>query len=85
MKATSVDFGDAKLATIDQHVYPFLGIPPASGQDLVRIEKMKAVFKQKYEPMLNETRDLLQEFYQPYNRMLAELLQDDKWLWKSDK
>ena len=79
------DYGAAKLETLNNHVYPFLGIPPASGQDLVRIEKMKAVFKQKYEPMLNETRDLLQEFYQPYNRMLAELLQDDKWLWKSDK
>lgn len=31
--------------------------------------------------MLPKTRELLDDFYRPFNEMLAELLQDTKWRW----
>jgi N-acetylgalactosamine 4-sulfate 6-O-sulfotransferase len=31
--------------------------------------------------MLPKTRELLDDFYRPFNEMLAELLQDTKWKW----
>ena len=34
-----------------------------------------------YDPMLNETRVLLDEFFQPFNKDLANLLNDDTFLW----
>ena len=34
-------------------------------------------------PMWNETRQLLDAFYEPYNRQLAELLNDSRYLWKT--
>ena len=34
------------------------------------------------EPMLAETKQLLQSFYQPHNQALSELLQDRKYLWE---
>lgn len=38
--------------------------------------------KKKYNPMLNQTRLLLQEFYRPYNERLSALMGGDKrWLW----
>ena len=39
----------------------------------------------KHDPRLQmreDTRQILEEFFQPYNQMLAELLGDDKFLWK---
>lgn len=33
--------------------------------------------------MLPETRRILDEFYKPYNDILADMLGDDKWLWKN--
>ena len=35
--------------------------------------------------MLNETREILRDFYEPYNRRLAALLNDDAYLWKTTK
>ena len=32
-------------------------------------------------PMLMETRQMLQEFYQPFNNELADLLKDDSFRW----
>ena len=34
--------------------------------------------------MREDTRQILEEFFQPYNRMLADLLGDDKFLWIND-
>ena len=34
--------------------------------------------------MRNDTRQILREFFKPYNQMLANLLQDDKFLWNDD-
>ena len=35
--------------------------------------------------MLKETRELLDEFYAPYNRKLRDVLGDDRFLWSSDE
>ena len=35
-------------------------------------------------PMLKETQTLLDDFYRPFNELLAELLHDDKYLWKDE-
>lgn len=34
--------------------------------------------------MLNKTRTMLEEFYKPYNKQLAELLHDNKYLWEDE-
>ena len=34
------------------------------------------------ESMQSKTREMLEEFYKPYNEQLAELLKDDRFLWK---
>ena len=31
--------------------------------------------------MMNETREILDDFFRPYNRLLADLLHDDRFLW----
>ncbi len=35
----------------------------------------------KYEPMRPETRQLLEEFYAPFNKKLADMLGDPRWAW----
>ena len=37
--------------------------------------------KKKYAPMLTETRQILEDFYKPYNEKLAMVLDDDRFLW----
>ncbi len=37
-----------------------------------------------YAPMLPETRTILDQFYAPYNRQLARLLGDDRFLFQGD-
>ncbi len=32
--------------------------------------------------ILPKTRRLLEEFYEPYNKQLADFLQDDRFLWR---
>ena len=38
--------------------------------------------KKPYKPMLPETQQLLREFYRPYNEELAQMLNDQKYLWE---
>ena len=35
----------------------------------------------KQGPMLNQTKYLLDNFYRPHLKQLAQLLGDDKWMW----
>ena len=48
----------------------------------------KGVAKQRYKKageLLQKTREILDEFYKPYNKDLAMLLKDDKYLWIKGK
>ena len=40
--------------------------------------------KQRLEPMQEKTRQVLNDFYEPFNVLLKEQLQDDIWLWHAD-
>ena len=43
--------------------------------------KRRNVNKNTKNPMLNETMQMLRDFYRPYNQELAALLNDDSFLW----
>jgi hypothetical protein len=44
-------------------------------------QKARNSQKEKYQPMLAETRALLEAFYKPYNKQLMKILADRRWLW----
>lgn len=53
------------------------------------IAKLKVANKRKkwdrsVGPMLNVTRKMLNEFYKPYNEELAEIMNDDQFLWEPE-
>ncbi|ELU00009.1 hypothetical protein CAPTEDRAFT_206554 [Capitella teleta] len=64
-------------------IYEFIGLQPISEDDKANsINKEKAKFSSNKKPrMLNKTRQLLRDFYAPYNRDLATMLNDDRFLW----
>ncbi|XP_067950455.1 uncharacterized protein [Watersipora subatra] len=66
-----------------KRVFRFVGVPVIEGKevnsnDLSKVEN--SGYKAK--PVLPETKELLKMFYEPFNVELAEMLGDDKWLWK---
>lgn len=79
----SEEYNDNKLSIINNQVFPFLGIPTAEGVVAHQIQQMPNIFGRKYLPMLQTTKDVLNKFYGTYNKMLANLLGDTKWIWKA--
>lgn len=63
----------------------FLDIDPVSDEDVEEWfnNKIRAGFnyKTKENEMMPETRQLLEEFYAPFNKMLADLTNDTQFLW----
>ena len=53
--------------------------PPFKARDFLKrkVNRQKAIS----EPMLEETKQLLRQFFAPYNRKLSELTGDDRFLW----
>ena len=70
---------------IQSQIYPFLDIPKLNSD---RVEKMKHILSRKKASgkgttrMMSKTSKILQEFYAPFNKRLAETLRDEKWLFK---
>ena len=63
-------------------VSQFLNIMPyPPTQANVVLMKKHNSQKARIEPMREETRKLLHDFFAPFNRLLADLLQDDRFLW----
>ena len=68
---------------IQSHIYPFLGIPKLNKN---RVEEMKHILSRKNAAgkgttrIMSKTSKILQEFYAPFNKRLAETLDDEKWL-----
>ena len=66
-----------------------LGLPPANTDlpaEFVCNENIQDLIDYKHDPRLKmreDTRQILEEFFQPYNQMLADLLGDSKFLWNS--
>ena len=80
-----------ELATEDmQHtakvILDFLELPAAKiGSSLNCNENTQYKIDYKHDSRLRmreDTKQILEEFFQPYNQMLADLLGDDKFLWK---
>ncbi|GFO31597.1 sulfotransferase [Plakobranchus ocellatus] len=69
-----------------QRTYTFLGVRNLTGEEEAKVEsqykKHETVLKKKAGPMFPETRALLEEFFAPFNEDLAQLLGDDRFLWK---
>ncbi|CAG5127292.1 unnamed protein product [Candidula unifasciata] len=70
-----------------QAVFAFLGIDSLPDTLLDTIsdqeKRLQTTQKKKAGPMLPETKKMLQDFYQPCNKDLAQLLGDDKYLWNN--
>ena len=70
---------------VAKQVYDFLELDPVN--DSVLVEKLRSQEKLNHGPttieteMRNDTKELLRTFFAPYNTKLAELLNDDKFLW----
>ncbi len=66
-------------------VWVFLGLPHVTVHDTMpRNQQVKVDYHHNPQlAMRNDTRELLDEFFAPYNRMLADLVGDDMFLWKS--
>ncbi|GLI71601.1 hypothetical protein VaNZ11_016865 [Volvox africanus] len=65
-------------------VLKFLGMRQPNDAEWQTIMGMETRNKNsdKYKKMLPETRALLEDFYQPFNERLAEILSDDRYLWR---
>ncbi|XP_067951419.1 carbohydrate sulfotransferase 15-like [Watersipora subatra] len=66
-----------------KRIFRFVGVPVIERKEVNRNDLPK-VANSGYgaKPVLPETKELLKMFYEPFNVELAEMLGDDKWLWK---
>ena len=68
-------------------VFKFIGVAPLKQQQMKEIENNKIANtaehfeKRSKEPMMNKTRQLLEDFYRPYNVRLSKLLDDERFIW----
>ncbi|GIL90772.1 hypothetical protein Vretimale_16845 [Volvox reticuliferus] len=65
-------------------VLKFLGMRQPTDAEWKTIMGMETRNKNsdKYQKMLPETRAMLEDFYQPFNELLAEILGDNRYLWR---
>ena len=74
-------------------VFDFLNLESLSIHELQRIADLtkanqssgKSALEGKARDMLPETRRILTDFYRPYNKMLAELLSDERFTWNDSE
>lgn len=77
-----------QLPDVMKKVYNFLNLRQLTAKEEKKIFNAPVSNKRKYKDTLigkmkNETRTLLNEFYEPYNKQLSELLKDERFLWPS--
>ena len=65
-------------------LYKFLELSPLTEKQLTKVVSAQHIneLSVKKPPMLPSTRELLLEFFKPFNEKLAWLLNDDRFLWK---
>ncbi|XP_076461709.1 carbohydrate sulfotransferase 15-like [Babylonia areolata] len=73
-----------------RQIFRFLGLRPLTKQEEQTVMKLpKANTRRrddrKLGSMLPETRQMLNDFYRPHNRQLAEILQDPRFLWEEEE
>ena len=82
-----------ELSENDYHtgnqIWSFLKVPPLPRDHKVRrIINKQVIIDYKNDPRLamrKDTREILKSFFQPYNQLLADLLGNEKFLWKQSK
>ena len=64
-------------------IYEFVGVSAGGRNDPAKSKLANSIRNKGYstKPVWDKTRELLNDFYRPFNRELAKLLGDDKWLW----
>ena len=78
---TTDELSESPLQLLSK-VWHFLGVKELSEEDLGKIlHKQRLSSVSTHKPMQEETRELLNEFYQPHNDALAELLNESKFNW----
>lgn len=83
------DYTEDPITTLQTQALPFLGMEPFSIEVLQTLKKWEDENKvinirsvDSLKAMLPETRELLDQFYSPFNTQLATLLEDEQYLWK---
>ena len=77
------DFRDDRLSVLND-IYKHIGLEPLGDEyehQLKSLGIINALNKAYVEPMRKETRQILDNFYKPFNKRLAHLLKDSKYLW----
>ena len=71
-------------AGVMKEVFKFLELSPLTDDQLAKAVSSQHINERssKKNPMLPSTRELLQEFFKPFNEKLVQLLNDDRFLWK---
>ena len=74
----------ARMADTLRQIYAFLDLPDADADTIQTLVSMphSNTNPVSIAPMLPQTKALLERFFAPYNQQLAELLGDEKFLWK---
>ena len=75
---TTYEYGESRQQALNG-VFEFLGLDISS--EIGKGTFISNRHGQNGAAMLPKTKTRLQKFYQPYNRMLAELLKNDKYLY----
>lgn len=73
------EYGNNKTEGLNR-VLDFMDIP-LSRRKLEKNQTNQIFNQAKQKPFLQKTKVLLDSFYQPYNKKLSELLDNDKWLY----
>ncbi|OWF50979.1 carbohydrate sulfotransferase 15-like [Mizuhopecten yessoensis] len=77
------------LAGVIKKVFSFLKLRKLSDSEFKHVIHVPIANKRKHKDkrvgqMLDKTKQILQEFYEPYNQELATLLGDDRFLWSPE-
>ena len=71
---TLEEYARSPLDYIEKHILPFLGLQPFTTKVRRMIRKSKANRLSTNVTMMNSTRQILNDFYEPYNYQLSEML-----------
>ena len=80
------DYVNNQLDTLQNGIYPFLGLPKITGPALTPLKNLISKYtgsnkSGKKFKAFPKTIEMLNEFYSPYNKRLGELLGDNNWNW----
>ncbi len=80
----------AHTVAVVKSVFRFLGLSQPTPELMEAIDSSLPVNTRRHdpdrslEPMLPETKALLDDFFRPFNKRLAKLLKDPRFLWENE-